>query len=78
MSEGPIKQWRDAHLPPRSVPQSQAMHLFEVRSARAVCGRNVPMSKIALPPKGIATCADCLAAATADSTNRENQNGSAS
>ena len=72
MSEGPIKQWRDGYLPKRSVPQSQAVHLFDVRNARAVCGRKVPMSKIALPPKGIATCADCLAAATADGTDREN------
>lgn len=69
MSEGPIKQWRDSYLPKRSTSQARAVHLFDAPKNRALCGRKVPVSKIAFPPNGIATCADCLANAATECLN---------
>lgn len=66
MSEGPIKHWRDSHLPKRSVPQAEAVHLYEAVRNRAACGRKVSPGKIAFPPDGHVTCSDCLASVAAD------------
>lgn len=63
----PIDQWWKSHRPPRAVPQSQAVHLFDATKGRSVCGRRVPASRIAFPPHGKVTCSDCVAAAIADS-----------
>ena len=71
MSEGPIKQWRDAHLPPRSVPQSQAVHMASLtKVTRFECGRT-GRRPFAISWEHV-TCSDCLAAGAADEgTDRE-------
>ena len=58
----PIDQWWKSHRPPRSVSQAQALHMFDARRNRAVCGRRTDTKHIAFPPDGVVSCADCIAA----------------
>lgn len=65
MSEGPIKQWRDA-LKPRHVSTPDAHRVCAPNIARAVCGRKNQHTDV----WERVTCSDCHAAARAEKETR--------
>lgn len=74
MSEGPIKQQRDAWKPPKVSTRPRAVKHAPMRygsAGLAACGRNFAreLSRIALPLEEV-TCSDCLAAMRADGAAR--------
>ena len=67
MSEGPIKQWRDAHKPGRvSTPDSHRVCAPNVDTGKAYCGRRGERTGT----WDQVTCADCHAARRADEETR--------
>lgn len=66
MSEGPIKQWRDAWKPEQvSTSPSKAVHAYG-GPARAYCGRRGGVTGAFIGAPSQVTCSDCLAAMRAD------------
>lgn len=63
MSEGPIKQWRDAHTAGRvSTPDAHRVCAPDIDKGRAYCGRKNSRTDV----WARVTCADCQAARRAD------------
>lgn len=67
MSEGPIKQWRDAHKPPVvSTTDTERICAPNIETGRAYCGRKNKRTDV----WERVTCSDCHAAARADEEAR--------
>lgn len=64
MSEGPIKQWRDAHKPRKPIPVSERVHFHATYANRAYCGAISP-GRITRD-RALITCENCSAALRAD------------
>lgn len=64
MSAGPIKQWRDAHLPPKTIPTTDRLHARTDNPRRAYCG-TTDAPKFAHDLRTV-TCPNCAAAIRAD------------
>lgn len=63
MSEGPIKQWRDAHKPDRvSTTDAERVCAPNTDTGRAYCGRKNKRTDV----WARVTCRDCKAAQRAD------------
>jgi hypothetical protein len=68
MSEGPIKEEREAWRPPVVSTSSSSRVCARATGGRALCGRR----KVSMVSRiSDATCADCLAAARADAGGAE-------